>query len=110
MPSIGPILDEMEREAKTPRRVLERVPTERLSWKPHPKSKSLGQLAWHIASIPYRVARLAQTDDGDAMVVKEPPLPESTAELVAAFDAHVAEAKDLLAKLDGDSLSRIFTF
>ncbi len=43
---------ELRQEAATTRRVLERVPEDLMSWKPHEKSPSLGQLAWHIASLP----------------------------------------------------------
>ena len=54
---IDPILAELENEAKTTARVLERVPGDKLSWKPHAKSKSLGELAWHLATMfPYEFA------------------------------------------------------
>ena len=54
------MLDELQQEATTTRRLLERVPGDKLSWKPHPKSMSLGQLALHVASIPGNLARLAE--------------------------------------------------
>jgi uncharacterized damage-inducible protein DinB len=50
-----PMLREFRQEAETTRRVLDRIPEDKLSWKPHPKSLSLGQLAIHIASIPGRL-------------------------------------------------------
>ena len=52
MAIIQPLLQELEHEAQTTRRVLERVPEEHLGWKPHPKSYSLGQLALHVAQLP----------------------------------------------------------
>ena len=52
----GALLAELAREAPVTRRVLERVPEERLAWKPHPKSMSLGALALHVAIIPGGVA------------------------------------------------------
>src|SRR5271156_5142117 len=48
------LLMEFDQEAQTTKRVLERVPDDKLAWKPHPKSFSLGQLALHIASGPDR--------------------------------------------------------
>ena len=54
------ILQEFETEAKTTRRVLERVPTDKLSWKPHPKSMSLGTLALHVATDARRDHRLVR--------------------------------------------------
>jgi len=44
------ILQEFENEAKTTRRVLERVPADKLTWRPHPKSMTLGHLALHTAA------------------------------------------------------------
>lgn len=51
-------IDELTREAATTRRVLERVPDDKLSWRPHAKSMSLGQMALHIAQTPGGVAEL----------------------------------------------------
>jgi hypothetical protein len=45
-------LREFDKEAGTTRRVLERVPADKLGWKPHPKSMSLGELALHVAASP----------------------------------------------------------
>ena len=59
MKIIDGLLAELEEEAATTRRVLERIPQAHLSWKPHPKSMSLGQLALHVATIPGNVAELA---------------------------------------------------
>ena len=50
------LIAELEQEAATTRRVLERVPADKLSWKPHDKSMSLGTLALHVASIPENIA------------------------------------------------------
>ncbi|HEV3077328.1 MAG TPA: DinB family protein [Thermoanaerobaculia bacterium] len=109
MALIDPILDELTREAATTRRVLERVPSDQLGWRPHPKSKSAGELAWHIAAIPGRMARIVQEDDVDIATVKPAPMPETTAGIVELFDRQVAEAKELLAPLDDAALSRVTT-
>ena len=52
MALIDTLLQELEQEAQTTRRVLERVPDAHLGWKPHAKSMTLGQLAMHIALVP----------------------------------------------------------
>jgi uncharacterized damage-inducible protein DinB len=109
MTAIEPILDELSREAATTRRVLERVPPDKLSWKPHQKSKTIGELAWHIATIPKRVATLAQHDDVDVTTVKSPPMPDTAAGIMVEFERQVLEAKELLSKLDDSSLSRTTT-
>jgi hypothetical protein len=48
MAIIDGLLQELEQEAKTTRRLLERVPDNHLTWRPHPKARTLGDLA------PYR--------------------------------------------------------
>jgi uncharacterized damage-inducible protein DinB len=58
MPLFNALIAELERETATTRRVLSRVPKDRLTWKPHAKSMSLGQLAWHIATLQWGVAQL----------------------------------------------------
>jgi uncharacterized damage-inducible protein DinB len=55
---IDSILTELEQEAKTTLRVLERVPEDKLSWRPHETSMSLGQLALHVARVPSGIARM----------------------------------------------------
>jgi hypothetical protein len=62
MKIIDGLLAELDQEATTTRRVLERIPQEHLSWRPHPKSMSLGQLALHVATVPGSVAELAAVD------------------------------------------------
>jgi uncharacterized damage-inducible protein DinB len=110
MAAVDSILQELSREAVSTRRALERIPTERLSWKPHEKSKTVGQLAWHIATIPHRIATFAQGDEIDVTALKAPPpMPETAAGIVDAFDRQIAEAKALLSQLDDSSLERVFT-
>ena len=50
--TVAEILQEFDQEWTTTRRVLERVPADQLTWKPHEKSISLGQLALHVAMGP----------------------------------------------------------
>jgi uncharacterized damage-inducible protein DinB len=94
------LLAELEQEAQATQRVLERIPQAHLSWKPHAKSMSLGQLALHVATTPGGVAELAMQD-----IVREPPAfvqPEAAtaAELVPALTASIARAKELLGAAD----------
>jgi uncharacterized damage-inducible protein DinB len=58
-----PMLNEFRQEAETTRRVLERIPADKLTWKPHSKSMSLGQLAIHTASIPGRLGYIITQQD-----------------------------------------------
>jgi len=56
------LLQEIDQEAAITRRVLERVPDDRLTWKPHAKSMSLGKLAIHLASSPGSIAEWGLVD------------------------------------------------
>jgi uncharacterized damage-inducible protein DinB len=99
------ILQEFETEAKTTRRVLERVPQDKLTWKPHPKSMSLGHLALHIAGSPAVIAGWAAEDVTEFKGQREPD-PSSVAEILAAHDKGVETVKHLIGKLGDEGLSR----
>lgn len=95
------LVAELEQEAASTRRVLERVPADRLDWQPHPKSMTLGQLALHVASIPGTVCRIAQLDSLDATTADfNPPHPQSAADFLPALETAVADAKSFLGGLD----------
>ncbi len=82
-------------EAATTRRVLERVPEENFAWAPHAKSRTLGELAMHIAGNPGGVMTLASQNPAEIPGFGD-VTPHSTAEIVATLDASVAEARRLL--------------
>ena len=88
---IDALVNELEQEAATTRRVLERVPND-LPWKPNPKSMSLGQLALHVATIPGNVVEfVSQPTSQEPDFVH--PSAATTSELVPALDASVAKAE-----------------
>jgi uncharacterized damage-inducible protein DinB len=100
MKIIDGLLAELEQEAATTSRVLERIPQAHLTWRPHPKSMSLGQLALHVATVPGNVAELAAKD-----TIPNPPnftQPEAAtaAELVPSLAASVSKAKQVLGGFD----------
>jgi uncharacterized damage-inducible protein DinB len=96
---------ELQQEAKTTRRLLERVPEGSFGWKPHEKSMTLGQLAMHLASLPGAIAELSLQPRFD--VNTQVPLLEtaSIAELLAAHDQSVARARAVLGGMDDASLA-----
>ena len=99
MRMVDPIIAELEQEAESTRRVLERIPEARLSWRPHPKSMSLGQLALHIATTPGAVARIAPLD-GMERPEFDRPEPKSKREVLEALEESVASALEFLRGLD----------
>jgi len=91
------MLSEFREEAKITARVLERVPADKLSWKPHPKSMSLGQLALHVASIPGALSKITQLDEFDAAQANfDPPVPHDMKEIHTALDESVRSAEEYL--------------
>jgi uncharacterized damage-inducible protein DinB len=97
------LLNELRQEAEATRRLLERVPEERLGWKPHPKSMTLGQLALHVATIPGDVSRLAQLEELDASNANfEPAAPESKAAINTALKKSLDDATEYLGSLGAD--------
>src|SRR5262245_46756576 len=109
--SIAAILGELEVENATTRRVLERVPSDKLAWKPHPKSMSLGQLALHVAMSPGSVAEgWACQDTVDfGKGGGRSPEPTSTQEILAAHDESVKKTKSALERIGDDGLRQQWT-
>jgi uncharacterized damage-inducible protein DinB len=93
------LLMEFDQEAHTTKRVLERVPDDKLTWKPHPTSFSLGQLAQHIASGPGQIAAAVVPDTFE---FPNSPRPEakSRQEVLETFSKSMASARATLKSMD----------
>jgi uncharacterized damage-inducible protein DinB len=103
MPLKDGLLVEFDHEIGTTRKLLERLPDDKLAWKPHDKSMSLGGLATHLSNLPSWGATIlngAGFDLADAL----PNLEEKTsrADILAAFDAAAAQARGSIAKTDAE--------
>ena len=95
------MLGEFEHEAKITRKFLERIPENKLAWKPHEKSHTAGALGLHIANVPGNVARAA--------VLDESPLPDfgalfkqpvTAAEILSGHEKSVEMVREILPTLD----------
>lgn len=100
MKMIDGLLAELEQEAQTTQRVLERIPQAHLAWRPHPRSMSLGQLALHVATVPGNVAELASMDTIRELPAFIQPEAARVSELVPALNDSVARAKRALGGFD----------
>ena len=107
MSIIQALQQELDVEKETTRRVLERVPGDRLSWKPHDKSMSLGQLALHIATLPGAIAEMSQHSPFTMPQFTQPSA-STAAELVPALEESVANAKRHLGTLDDAALTKMW--
>jgi uncharacterized damage-inducible protein DinB len=102
-------LAEFEHEAAMTRPFLERVPQDKLTWRPHAKSMTAGQLALHIAGVPGLVTSLAKEDAVPAPDFGAPPQPQTVREILEAFDASVAKTKQLLPTMDDAAMGRMWS-
>lgn len=97
---VDPILMELDQEAEITKRLLDIVPEDKLSWRPHPKAKSLGELAMHIATLQGNVAEISQLDSKEAGTF--PPDIEATSrsQILEAFAESLEKAKDIVGSTD----------
>ena len=94
------LIAEYEREVVTTRKMLDAIPADAdLSYKPHPKSMSLGRLAAHIAETGGEWAASTLVKEKVEISMKDftPWIPASKTEILEKFDKGTAEAKVLLA-------------
>jgi len=97
----------LEHEAAVTRKFLERLPEDRLTWKPHERSMSAGQLAYHLATTPGQVVEMASKDDAVAPDFSQGnPQPTSVKEVLEAPERSVQAVKQLLPKLDDTAMER----
>jgi uncharacterized damage-inducible protein DinB len=107
MSAIQMLLMELDHEARATRRVLERVPGDRLNYRPHEKSMSLGELALHVAIVPGAIAQLSRKSPVQVPEFTQPS-PQTAAELLPALERSLAQAHQVLAGMDDGSLGEMW--
>jgi len=90
------LLPEFDQEMATTRKVIERVPTDKGKFKPHPKSFSLGHLTQLVAGMPGWITN-AVTETSLDLGGYPGYSYERTEDLVNSFDKHVKEARKAIA-------------
>ncbi len=104
----GFLLTVLERELPTTKRVLESVPDEKLGWRPNPKGRTAGELAWHIAfSDIWFLEGIAAGKFAEEL---EPPAPATTAEMTAYYEKHLPAAIAKVRALSGEQLAKTIPF
>jgi len=100
---------ELNQQAANTKSVLERIPQDKLTWKPHEKSQQIGRLGMHIAELPNTIIRAITTESFDfAAVPFKPVYPDTTAEIMETFDKALKQATETLEKTPDDELSVIW--
>lgn len=103
------IIAELQQEAKTTRRVLERLPDEHWDWRPHEKSTPLGKLAHHVATIPGFFSEAALADSFDVVNLKRVES-ANCAEVLQRHDQGLAAAVENLGRIDDDLAMGMWSF
>jgi uncharacterized damage-inducible protein DinB len=101
------LLMEFDHEMAATRKLIERLPDDKLAWKPHAKSYSLGGLATHLANLPLWAGSILNEDSFD-LAVELPRNTEITsrAELLATFDTNSKRARGWMGKTDAEYSGR----
>jgi uncharacterized damage-inducible protein DinB len=99
-------LTEYDQEMATTRRLLERVPAGRMDWKPHPKSRSLGQVATHVTELARWGVRIGAPTF--AIGSEKAPSMASAEEFLRRFDENVSASRAAIASTSADQLKERF--
>jgi len=107
-------LAEWDQEVAATRRLLERVPTDKLEWKPHEKSYTLRRLAGHVAQLHGWTGITLNADEFDIAPAEGGDFPqptlESTEDILALFDDSTAEARSVIAGTSDDTFGEMWSF
>jgi uncharacterized damage-inducible protein DinB len=94
---VDSMLKEFNAEVIVTKKILDRVPEDKLAWRPHQRSMSLGQLAIHIATVPGGVAIITRQNSFDvAQGSFTPPQPNSLQEISAALQQTIQDVRQTL--------------
>jgi uncharacterized damage-inducible protein DinB len=105
MASIQELIQELEQEKGSTRETLKRVPENKLDWRPHPKSLSLGQLAMHVATLPAAIADISLRTDFEVGTPIPRPGAATVSELLDTLDRSVDSARSVLRSMTDEDLS-----
>jgi uncharacterized damage-inducible protein DinB len=103
------LLPEFDDEMKNTRKMLERVPEDKLDYKPHEKSMTLGRLASHVTELPGWAKHTLESEILDLPPGQTPYAAQSRKELLATFDKNVSEARELIVRVTDEALEKTWT-
>src|SRR3954468_20873801 len=110
MTTIQLLLKEMDQEALTTRKMLERVPTDKFDWQPHSKSMTLQRLATHVAELPTWVEMAILTDELDfEKNAYAPEIVADSAGLMDYFERSLVRGRETLLKAKEELLTKEWT-
>jgi uncharacterized damage-inducible protein DinB len=110
MNTLGTIIEDLREDAKASRTILSRIPENKLTWKPHEKSMTLGRLGMHIAELPKWMGRTLSTDGMDfGAGTYRPNIPGTHAEIMAEFEASLEQGVAAMQNAPEEILDTLWT-
>jgi uncharacterized damage-inducible protein DinB len=104
------LLPEFDQEMASTRKILACVPDDKLSWKPHEKSMTLGRLASHVAEMPHWALPTMGQDSLEIKPGETAFNAASSAEILAYFDKNAVTARELIAGASDEAMARPWSF
>ncbi|MCC6797242.1 MAG: damage-inducible protein DinB [Candidatus Hydrogenedentes bacterium] len=106
---IDALIQELQQESATTRKVLERVPTENFGWKPHEKSMAMGQLASHLVeNLSWAEGTMKEDVWIMDMATYKPYVAVNTQELLAKFDEDLPKAIDAMKGASNEHMMKMW--
>jgi uncharacterized damage-inducible protein DinB len=99
------LLAEFETQMPITRKFLERLPEDKLTWKPHERSMTAGQLAYHIATIPSGIVRFVENNPAQAPGSFNFPQPASRQEILEKLDESIVTVRKLLPRFEDSAMN-----
>ena len=98
------LLGELKSESANTKKMIERIPTEKIDWQPHEKSMTIGKLATHIANLPVWFNRIINADGFDFAAFGSTEKKETTQAILDLFTQQLDEAEKVLAAATSDEI------
>ncbi|MBE7174861.1 MAG: DinB family protein [Mucilaginibacter polytrichastri] len=107
MKSIELFITEMEHEAVTTRKMLERVPADKFDWKPHERSMIMKNLTVHLAELPEWASIAVNTEGIDFLTMDYKPTEASTSgDLLRIHEESLKKGLEALRSTDEETLKK----
>lgn len=103
LPMVAQLLQSLEHEHRTTMQVLRALPGDRLDFKPHDRSRSARDLAWHIAYAPYGLARVIAA--ANFQEYGKEPVPATLDEILAGCESYHQKTREVLSRLTQEQLA-----
>ena len=100
---------DLDQEFASTRKILERFPDGKADWRPHDKSRTIGELAAHVSQLPGLGMAILTQERLDAATRPKQPVIDTSADLVANFDKNASAFRSALAAASAEDLDKTWS-